>query len=226
MKYLIFIFLITLMVPKQAHAFFGGVSNIPFLIEIVANTLNTLREIRGQTKIMRKEMEGIDDKIKRLEAIRDILQPDNMKDWKDPRIAARRLREIYINLPDEFKTKKSDEIERQLSEAIGLSAQLIEKASSIHKSGKEIEKMGLEKSPGVAQKLTASGIGTLITLESQNQVAQATIISLLSQMIAEEGSKEAARLKSQSEEFKSISKGMTGLSKHINLMEVRREQSK
>ncbi len=206
---------------KPARADMFG-ADIPLLIEIVSNTLSTLGELRDQSELLKRELRGIDEKIKRLKAIKEIIAPDDLDKWKDPKEALRRLRDIYHTLPPEFKTEKSDSIERRIAEAMSVSGNLISNSRSAFDSGKQLEKEGLEVGPAVANKLTASGIGTLVTLQSQNQVAQAQIISLLSQMIAESGSKEAARLEAQSKEFKSVGKSLSGFSKQIKLMEVSR----
>lgn len=206
--------------PKEAKAFFG--SDIPFLIEIVSNTLYTLYEIRAQSEMLRRELRGIDDKIHRLRTIQTIIAPNDLDKWKDPKEALKRLQRIYYTLPPEFRSEKSDEIERRISEAMSVAGVLVDSAKPAFESGKELEREGLKVGPAVANKMTASGVGTLVSLQSQNQVAQAQIISLLSQMIAENGSKEAARLNSQALEYKSIGQGLSGFSGQINLMEVKR----
>jgi len=210
---------LTLVRPVKAD-FFGG--DIPLLIEIVSNTLSSLGELRTQSDLLRRELRGIDDKIHRLQSIKEIIGPSDLSTWKDPHEAFARLRRIYYTLPPEFRTDKSDEIELRLSQAMSVAGLLADSAKPAFRSGKQLEKNSLEVGPAVANKMTASGVGTLVALESQNQVTQATIISLLAQMIAESGSKEVSRLNSQSTEFKSIGTGITGFSKQINLMEVKR----
>jgi len=206
--------------PKEAKASFGA--EIPFLIEIVANTLYTLYEIREQTGLLQSELRGIDDKIFRLRAIQSLIAPNDLGNWKDPNEALMRLQKIYFTLPPEFRTQKSDEIEQRLSQAMSVASILVDTAKPAFESGKELENNALDVGPAVANKMTASGVGSLVTLQAQNQVAQAQIISLLSQMIAENGSREATRLKSQSKELKSMGKGLRGFSKQIRLMEVHR----
>ncbi len=213
--------ILTLACARPARADFWG-GDIPLLIEIVSNTLSTLYELKDQSEMLRRELRGIDDKIYRLKTIQEIIAPNDLNAWKDPREALRRLQRIYYTMPPEFRTEKSDEVERRISQAMSVAGILVDSAKPAFSSGKQLEKEGLTVGPAVANKMTASGVGTLVALESQNQVAQATIISLLSQMIAENGSKEASRLNSQSREFKAMGSGLTGFSKHINLMEVRR----
>lgn len=208
-------------VSQSARADMFG-ADLPLLVEIVANTLSSLRELKGQSDLLRRELRGIDDKIRRLNAIKELVTPNNLDAWKDPQEATRRLRRIYYTLPPEFRTEKSDAIEQQITEAMRVAGLLTHAAEPAFRSGKQLEKEALDVGPAVSNKMTASGVGTLITLESQNQIAQAQIISLLSQMIAESGSKEVSRLNSQSREFKTMGKGLGGFPKQIKLMEVKR----
>ena len=210
---------LSISMPTRADLW-GG--DIPLLIEVVSNTLNSLEELRSQTSMMSKELRGLDDKITRLKSIKEIIGPSDLSPWKDPIEAISRLKKIYSLMPPEFRTEASDELEARLSQSMSLASNLVENAKPAFESGKQLETDGLEVGPAVANKMTASGVGTLVALQSQNQVAQATIISLLSQEIALNSSKEVRRLKSQSNEFKIMGSGMKGLSGHINLMEVRR----
>ncbi len=201
---------------SKARADLWG-ADLPLLVEIVANTLQTYFQLKEQTELMREEYRGIKDKINRLETIKDIIQPDNLEAWKDPRVAVKRLQDIYYTLPPEFRTGKSDEIERHISQAMSLAARISDEAKVAFKSGKQLERNALSVGPAVANKMTASGVGTLISLESQNQVAQATIISLLSNMVAENASRDASYLKSQIREFQKIEQGMGGFVRAITL---------
>lgn len=203
-----------------AHAdFFGG--DLPLLAEIVTNTLNTLNELQRQTEMLNKELRGIDDKINRLKTITDLLKTEDFAKWKDPREAVRRLSTIYYTLPNELRTERSDEIEQQIGRAMSLASQLVDGAKAPFASGKQMETEALNAGPAVANKMTASGVGSLVALESQNQVAQATIISMLSQMVADGATRETARLKTQSLDLKATSSGLSSFSKHIQLTEVK-----
>ncbi len=190
--------------PQKAKADFWG-GDIPLLIEIVANTLHTLEQLQQQTRLMNDELRGINEKIRRIKTIERIIRPEEWKEWRDPREAVNRLRKIYYTLPKEYRTEKSDEIERELSRAMSLASQLSDTAKTTFDSGKQMEERATGASPGVAQKLTASGVGTLVALQSQNQVAQAQIISLLSQSIAETTARQSQLIVSKATHFNSLS---------------------
>lgn len=206
MKYFI-IMLILFTTPPPARADFWG-GDLPLLVQIVANTLNTLSELEKQSTLLRDEMAGIKDKIYRIQTISEVVQPATWDKWKNPVEAVKRLRTIYYTLPREYRSEKSDHIEDEISKAMNLVARISSEAHSTFLSGKELERRGADASPGVAQKLTASGVGTLVALEAQSQVMQSHITSLLTQILATANENEARTLVSKGECFSKISKSL------------------
>ena len=183
MKKLIISFLVSIM-PFSAKADLWG-GDLPLLAQIVTNTLHTMYELQRQSQIMDDEMRGINDRINRIKTIADVVRPSEWDKWKDPKEALNRLRIVYHAIPKEYRSEKYDQIEHELSKAMNLIARVGPESTTTFKSGKELEQRATHSSPGVAQKLTASGIGTLIALESQTQVIQSHITSLLAQILAE-----------------------------------------
>lgn len=191
--------------PARADLW-GG--DLPLLAQIVANTLQTLSQLQQQTGLMRDEMAGIRDKISRIQTISDVVQPSSWDQWKSPSEALRRLKIIYYTLPKEYRSEKADEIEDELSKAMNLVARIGPEALTTFLSGKEMERRGAETSPGVAQKLTASGMGTLIAMEAQSQVIQSHITSLLAQTLADANEKEARAVVTRGAAFSNVSENL------------------
>ena len=108
--------------------------------------------------------------------------------------------------------------EQEMSKAMTLAAQMTEEAQSTFLSGKELERRGADASPGVAAKLTASGVGTLVSLQAQSQVAQGQMVSLLTQMLAEGNEKETRRLVSNGESFKGLSNNLQGIDRKLSTL--------
>jgi len=180
----------------------GG--DLPLLHQIITNTLGTLNQLRTQTSMMRSEMAGIEDRIYRIATIADIVQPSQWDQWKNPEEAIKRLNLIYQTLPKEYRSAKSDEIESEISKALNLVARVGTSTHTTFLSGKELEARGANSSPGVAQKLTASGIGTLVTIDTQNQVILSHITSLIAQSLAEANEKENRGVISKGQCFNGI----------------------
>jgi hypothetical protein len=75
-------------------------------------------------------------------------------------------------------------------------------------------------SPGVAAKLTASGVGTMISLQAQSQVAQSQMVSLLTQMLADGAEKESRKLVSTGTNFKNLGEALQGEDKKMSTLIV------
>lgn len=212
-----------LMSPYAARADFWG-ADIPLLTKIVFNTLYTMNELRRQTSMMQDEMAGINDRIYRIQAIADVVQPSSWDKWKDPDEALRRLKVVYHNIPKEYRTEKSDQIEEEISKAMALISKVSKGVGTSFQSGKEMEARGSGSSPGVAQKLTASGVGTLISMEAQSQAIQSHIVSLLAQTLAQANENEARSMETNGKSFAALSESMgtdDGLfSKHALALKV------
>ena len=203
MRKIIITFILGLL-PFSAKAdLFGG--DLPLLAQIVTNTLYTMYELQRQSDLMNDEMRGIKDRINRIKTISEVVQPSEWDKWKDPREAVNRLRMVYHTIPKEYRSEKYDQIENELAKAMNLVARVGPETATTFNSGKEMERRGADASPGVAQKLTASGVGTLIALESQSQVIQSHITSLLAQMLAEGNERETRSVVSRGSSFKSFS---------------------
>lgn len=192
--------------PKVKADLWGG--DLPLLAQIVTNTLNTIMELQKQRKLMEDEMDGINDRMNRIKTISEIVQPSDWDSWKDPKEALTRLQKIYKTLPPEYKSEKSDLVEAELAKAMNLVSNVSLETTTTFKSGKELESRALHSSPGVSQKLTASGVGTLISQQAQSQVIQSHVVSLLSQMLADGHEKESRMVISKGESYKTFSESL------------------
>ena len=205
MKRYLFLFLLIASSPAKADLW-GG--DLPLLAQIVTNTLNTLYQLQQQTRLMEDEMSGIKDKIYRIQTIAEVVQPSQWDQWRDPREALNRLRIIYHTLPKEYRSEKSDNIEEELARAMNMVSRVSTGANSSFHSGKELERRGADASPGVAQKLTASGVGSLVAMEAQSQVIQSHITSLLAQMLADANERENRAVISNGASFTGFSQNL------------------
>ena len=204
-RYLLVFILMTSPLKVRADLW-GG--DLPLLAQIVTNTLHTMIELERQSSLMKDELSGIRDRIHRIETISAMVQPSSWDQWKDPAEALRRLKVIYHTLPKEYRSEKADMIEEELSKAMNLVARLKPETQTTFNSGKELERRGADASPGVAQKLSASGIGTLIAIESQNQAIQSHIVSLLAQTLADANERETRMVVTKSAGFTAVSQNL------------------
>ncbi len=197
-----------LFLPYQAKADLWG-ADLPLLAEIVFNTLHTMMELEKQSQHMNDELAGIKNRITRIRTISDAVQPSQWEKWKDPREAVNRLRIIYHAMPKEYRSDKYDTIEDEIVKAMNLAARVAPESKSSFESGKELERRGADASPGVAQKLTASGVGSLISLESQSLTMQSHVITLLAQMLADGNEKETRAVTVRGSSMKAFSSNLS-----------------
>lgn len=203
-----YLFSILLVFQLQAKADLWG-GDLPLLAQIVFNTLHTMYELQQQSQLLKDEMAGINDRIQRVKTINDIVQPSEWDKWKDPKEALGRLDRIYKALPKEYKTEKSDLVESEIAKAMTLISNVSTDTKTTFTSGKELEARALNSSPGVSAKLTASGVGTLITQQAQSQVIQSHVVSLLTQMLADGHEKESRMILTKSENYKTFSQSLS-----------------
>lgn len=211
----IFLVIICTFNISSARADLWG-ADLPLLAQIVFNTLNTMYQLQQQTKMLQDEMSGINDRIDRIKTISDVVNPNDWDQWKDPKKALTKLQKIYKTLPKEYKSEKSDLVEAELSRAMNLISNVSIDTKQTFQSGKELEARGLSSSPGVSQKLVASGVGTLITQQAQAQVIQSHVVSLLSQMLADGHEKETRLIISKGESYRDISGALGGKDKKFS----------
>lgn len=205
MKKVIVILCLCITLPfKSVRADLWG-GDLPLLAQIVFNTLHTMYELQQQTEMLNDEMAGIKDRIYRIQTIAEVVQPSQWDKWKNPAEAMRRIKLIYHTLPKEYRSEKSDQIEEEISKAMNLISRVSAGANSSFHSGKELERRGADASPGVAQKLTASGIGSLVAMEAQTQVIQSHIVSILTQQLADANEKETRLITNRGQSFNSVS---------------------
>lgn len=202
-----YILSLALLFPCISKADLWG-GDLPLLAQIVTNTLNTMMELKKQSDYMNDELAGIRDRIERIKTIADIVQPETWDQWKDPMEAMRRLRLIYHTMPKEYRSAKYDAIDEELSKAMNLISRVSHGAQSTFLSGKELERRGADASPGVAQKLTASGVGTLVSMESQSLIIQSHVTSLLTQMLADANERETRSVVSNGRSYASVSENL------------------
>ena len=204
-KVLLLISILLFSTPSRADMW-GG--DLPLLAKVVFNTLQTLYELQKQTALFEEEMDGIKDKISRIETIAQVVQPSTWNQWRDPAEALRRLKIVYHTLPKEYRSEKADLIEDELSKAMNMVSRISSGANSSFQSGKELERHGADASPGVAQKLTASGVGSLIAMQAQSQVIESHITSILAQMLANANERESRGVISRGAGFSGVSRNL------------------
>lgn len=167
-----------------------------------------MMELKKQSDHWNDAMAGINDRIERLQTIAKVVEPSTWEKWKDPKEALERLRLIYHTIPKEYRSEKYDHMENELAQAMNLVARLSPETEASFNSGKELERRGADASPGVAQKLAASGIGSLVSIQSQSMAIQGHMTSLIAQILADANEKETRSVATTGRSFQNISSSL------------------
>lgn len=202
MKVLIFVICLSLVPTVSRADLWGG--DLPLLAEIVFNTLHSMIELEQQTSYMSDEMAGIKDRIDRVQTIANLVDPSTWDRWHDPNEALSRLKQIYQTMPELYRSEKYNEVDSEIASAMTMTAQIHPQTESTFRSGKELERRGADASPGVAQKLTASGVGSLVTVQAQSLALQSHITKMLAQMMAEGNERESRSVVTRGSSFKCL----------------------
>ena len=205
-KYFLVVFCLFGFAPVAHADWFGA--DLAYLAQIVQNTLGTLTQLQQETGYLSDAYAGINDKIIRLKTIENLVQPSSWSKWRNPKEALRRLKLIYDTMPAQYHNKKSDLIENEISDAMTLVSQVSPNARRAYESGRELERRGENVSPGVAEKLTASGVGSMLQVQSQTMILESHITSLLAQMLADANERETRSVVSRGETFRSVSSSL------------------
>jgi hypothetical protein len=108
-------------------------------------------------------------------------------------------------MPKEYRNEKYNELDSEIANALNMTAQVRSGTESAFRSGKELERRGADASPGVAQKLTASGVGSLVSVQSQSLALQSHIVTMLAQMMAQANEGETRGVVSKGSALKTVS---------------------
>lgn len=185
-----------ILVPRTSRGdFFGG--DIPLLIEIVANTaqqLVRLREIvqtgRENIELIRNINRGINDSLQILRTAFPNVDPGIYGSWERVDQATREIEKIYGVTVHSPEARVQRDADQSVAEAVSLNNSMYKYTRDIDKVGESINSYSHAVSPGGAQKLTAQGIGIMLTVMNQGLRAQATGLKLQAQMLALQNRKE------------------------------------
>jgi len=185
-----------LAIPRPARADFWG-GDIPLLIEIVANTLKQLAELRAllnngrdQLDLIREINRGINDSMSMIRTTFPNLDPAIYRDWDRVQTAAQGIEQIYGAVPKSTETRPQQDTDTTVAEAISLNNQIFKYTKDIDEIGEQIKQYSHVVSPGGAQKLTAQSMGVMLTVMNQSLRTQATGLKLQAQALATENRRE------------------------------------
>ncbi len=207
----VFFLLLFCLQSKPAYADFWG-GDIPLLIQIVANTLQQLSQLRsilstGQEnlQLVRDINRGINDAMNLARTMNVKLSPGILSDLRNAQEAMATIEQLYGRVPLTSQAKSQQFTDQSAAEAIQLHNEAFKYAAEIDPQAEQIKDYAKVASPGGAQKLTAQSVGILIHVMNQVLRTNAAILKIQSEQLAMQNRKS----KLSSEQFRAEYDGLS-----------------
>lgn len=185
----ILIFVVGLAPTPSKADFFGG--DIPLLIQIVANTLQQLAQLRsilsnGQDTLglLRDINAGIRDAMMMIRTMNSTLTPGIYSQYKDPTALLSALQDLYGLIPQTSQSRLEAAQDQSVMEAITLHNQAFDYASNVDPEAERIKDYARGVSPLGAERLTAQSLGVLIHVSNQILRTNAAMLKIMSENLA------------------------------------------
>lgn len=187
---------LSLLTPKVSHAdFFGG--DIPLLIQVVANTLQQLAQLKqilgnGQDTLglLRDVNQGIREAMGLMRTMNQTMHPGVLGDLQNSEDALRRIEQIYGPVPKSSDSRLESLNDQSVAEAVTLHNQAFQYADQIDPEAERIKEYSRDVSPVGAGRLTAQSLGVLIHVSNQILRTNAAMLKILSENLALQNRKE------------------------------------
>ena len=200
--------------PAPAKADFWG-GDIPLLIQIVANTLQQLAQLRailgnGQDTLgyLRDINEGIREAMSIMRTMNSTIQPGIFSEYKDPISVLNALQSLYGMIPQTSQTNLEIAQDQSVSEAITLHNQAFDYANQVDPEAERIKDYSHSVSPIGAGRLTAESLGVLIHVSNQILRTNAAMLKILSENLALQNRKEKVNSMQFQQEYDGLTKGL------------------
>ena len=197
--------------PTPAYAdFFGG--DIPLLIQIVANTLQELAQLKsilgtGQDtlNLMKDINRGINDAMNLARTMNIKLTPGILSELQSANEAMAAIEKLYGKIPMTTQANVQQTMDRTAAEGIQLHNDAFRYAAEIDPQAEQIKDYAKIASPAGAEKLTAQSLGVLIHVMNQILRTNAALLKVQSEQLAMQSRKS----KLSSEQFKAEYDGLS-----------------
>lgn len=200
--------------PTPVRADFWG-GDIPLLIQIVANTLQQLaqlRQILGNGRdtlgLMRDINEGIREAMGIMRTLNTTIHPGVFSDLKNPEAVLRAIQEIYGVIPKTPEARLQRLNDQSVAEAVTLHNQAFEYAAQIDPEAERIKDYSRGVSPVGAGRLTAQSLGVLIHVTNQVLRTNAAMLKIMSENLALQNRREKVNSQQFNMQYEGLSSAL------------------
>ncbi len=197
--------------PMKARADFWG-GDIPLLIQIVANTLQQLVQLKnilgtGQDtlNLIRDINNGIREALQIARTMNSTLSPGVLSNIENVEQLLGVLQQLYGTVPNTPEAPMQRTMDQSVAEGINMHNEAFKYAQNVDTEAERIKEYAKVVSPLGAERLTAQSIGVLIHVMNQVLRTNAAILKMNSEQLALSNKKE----KLNSEHFKMQYEGVS-----------------
>lgn len=192
---IILMFIVFAVSPMARADSFGA--DVAILVKILAENIKQLIELQNVVKngrdsleLMREINRGINDSLNLMRTISPYIQPGAFSELKSAQDVLRKFSEIYGTPVDSPDRQAQSSVDQSIAEAVAMNSAIYDYTKEIDRIGEDIKNYSHSVSPGGAQKLTAQSLGVMIHILDQQLRAQATLLKLNAQGLAQANKRE------------------------------------
>jgi hypothetical protein len=176
--------------PQPARADFWG-GDIPLLIQIVANTLQELAQLRSilgtgrdTLGLIRDINEGIREAMGIMRTQNRTMQPGALSQYQDTGEMLQAIQSIYGEAPATAEARRQNFTDQSVSEGMTIHNQAFAYADQVDPEAERIKDYARGVSPAGAGRLTAQSLGVLINVLNQVLRTNAAMLKIMSEDLA------------------------------------------
>jgi hypothetical protein len=214
---------VTLAVPKPAKADFWG-ADIPILIEILANAVQQLMQLRqilsngaDTLGILQDINRGIRDGLAAIQMVNPKFNPGLYGDLATADRVLAVINDLYGRIPQTGEAKLQQAQDQSVAESIAMNGTLFQFADQADRESKRIIEHSQVVSPQGAAKLTAQSLAVLIGVTTQVLRTNSMMLKMMGENMALQNRKdklESAQFRTQ---YDGISSALGTLPKETRL---------
>ncbi len=209
--------LLSVMTPQySAQADFWG-GDIPLLMQIVANSLQQLaqlRQILGNARdtlgLVRDINEGIREAMGIMRTMNQTIRPGILSQIQTPEEMLRAIQDLYGLIPKTPEAKMQTLTDQSVAEAVTLHNQAFQYADQIDPEAERIKDYSRGTSPAGSARLTAQSLGVLIHVTNQLLRTNAAMLKIMSEHLALQNRHEKINSEQFRMQYDGLSSAMTG----------------
>lgn len=212
-----FALVISLAMPQSAFSFFGNPADTVALLQILANNIKQLIEMRNMIRTAKHELQMVKDLNSGIDYALGVVEsrfPNQAlslyNDWKYVGDSEDKLQAIYGAVVNSKNKVAQEHMDRSVIDAVIQNNETLRQAGQVDKIGDRISRQSEGASPKGAARLAAQGIGVGLHVQNQSLRIQASQLKLQAQKVAYENKIEKEETKIFLDSAKQLKSAMKG----------------